>query len=516
MVDGSIDTSHIGALQVTTAKIAADAVTAAKLADDAVVTANIVDANVTSAKMAANSIDSASYVDGSIDNEHIADNAIDSEHYADGSIDNAHIADDAIDSEHYADGSIDTAHIGATQVTGAKLNNDVISAQTALGATPADTDELLVSDAGVLKRVDYSYIKGITAANFRPSAKPLVINGNFGVWQRGTAATTISGGFFLADRFKHEEGTDGTATLERSTNVPASEGFPYSQLMKCTGTDSSLASNQQLYIHYRMEGQDLQHLKWGLADGEYLTVAFWCRSNQTGTHTLALRKLDNTSYNYPIEYTISSADTWEKKVIAFPPLTNSNAGGAIANDNGDGLELVWQLASGSSYQGTADQWTATNQGAVTTSSAVNFMSSTSNEFYITGVQAEIGNFTSATIPPFQHESYGDNLLRCQRYYQLQDALNGARSTSTSVAFIYKFTGEMRAIPSGTVTAALQVSNNVDADYTQATPGVTMYSGRVSTRGALSQATFPTLADPVGRMYNTHPVVSGSIALNAEL
>jgi len=45
-------------------------------------------------------------------------------------------------------------------VTAAKLNDTVISGQTALGAEPADTDEFLVSDAGVLKRVDYSYIKG--------------------------------------------------------------------------------------------------------------------------------------------------------------------------------------------------------------------------------------------------------------------------------------------------------------------------------------------------------------------
>ena len=73
----------------------------------------------------------------------------------------AKIADDAINSEHYTDGSIDTAHIAATQVTGAKLNNDVISAQTALTAEPADTDEFLVSDAGTLKRIDYSLIKPI-------------------------------------------------------------------------------------------------------------------------------------------------------------------------------------------------------------------------------------------------------------------------------------------------------------------------------------------------------------------
>ena len=57
------------------------------------------------------------------------------------------------------DGSVATAKIAATAVTGAKLNTDVISAQTALAAEPADTDEFLVSDAGVLKRIDYSLIK---------------------------------------------------------------------------------------------------------------------------------------------------------------------------------------------------------------------------------------------------------------------------------------------------------------------------------------------------------------------
>ena len=59
-----------------------------------------------------------------------------------------------------ASNSVTTAMLQANAVTGAKLNTDVISAQTALGAEPADTDEFIVSDAGTLKRVDYSYIKG--------------------------------------------------------------------------------------------------------------------------------------------------------------------------------------------------------------------------------------------------------------------------------------------------------------------------------------------------------------------
>ena len=58
-------------------------------------------------------------------------------------------------------------------VTAAKLNDDIISGQTALASEPADTDEFLVSDAGTLKRIDYSLIKGggITEADmFRLTA----------------------------------------------------------------------------------------------------------------------------------------------------------------------------------------------------------------------------------------------------------------------------------------------------------------------------------------------------------
>jgi len=67
----------------------------------------------------------------------------------------------SVDSDAYVDGSIDTAHIDALQVTGAKLNTDVISAQTELAAEPADADEFMVSDGGVLKRIDYSLIKAV-------------------------------------------------------------------------------------------------------------------------------------------------------------------------------------------------------------------------------------------------------------------------------------------------------------------------------------------------------------------
>ena len=67
---------------------------------------------------------------------------------------------DALNLGTPSDGTVATAKIAANAVTAAKFNADVISGQTALTSAPADTDEFLVSDAGVLKRIDYSLIKG--------------------------------------------------------------------------------------------------------------------------------------------------------------------------------------------------------------------------------------------------------------------------------------------------------------------------------------------------------------------
>jgi hypothetical protein len=61
-------------------------------------------------------------------------------------------------------GSVGASQLASDAVTSAKLNDDIISGQTELAAEPADTDEFLVSDAGTLKRIDYSLIKSSAGA----------------------------------------------------------------------------------------------------------------------------------------------------------------------------------------------------------------------------------------------------------------------------------------------------------------------------------------------------------------
>ena len=123
-------------------------------------------------------------------------------------IDFVQILGNVLDLGQPSDDTVKTASLQANSVTGAKLNTDVISAQTALGAEPADTDEFLVSDAGVLKRVDYSYIKGggITmvdqwrqTSNLAGSVEPITANlernDTAGYGSLGSAMTVSSGVF---------------------------------------------------------------------------------------------------------------------------------------------------------------------------------------------------------------------------------------------------------------------------------------------------------------------------------
>jgi hypothetical protein len=100
-------------------------------------------------------------------------------------IDFIQILGDVLDLGVPSDATVTTAKIGANAVTAAKLNNDIISGSTELASEPADTDEFLVSDAGTLKRIDYSHIKAspglikISRTDISSSPSTVAFNGVF-------------------------------------------------------------------------------------------------------------------------------------------------------------------------------------------------------------------------------------------------------------------------------------------------------------------------------------------------
>jgi len=247
------------------------------------------------------------------------------------------------------------------------------------------------------------------------SNRNVIINGAMQCWQRATAATTTANGYSTVDRWKHFESGAGAYTTEQSTDHPTGTG--YSLKFQVTTADTSIAAGEYAFTETNLEGQNLQQLQYGTSTAKDVTVSFWVKSNKTGIYCVALYKHAGagTAYMYRKEYTISAANTWEKKVVTISPTAGSTAlitasAGAVPNSNAMGLSLVFGLAWGSNYHGTDNTWqTGSGYG---TSNQVNWMDSTSNNFYLAEVQLEAG--TEAT--PFEHRSFGDELQACQRYF----------------------------------------------------------------------------------------------------
>ncbi len=278
------------------------------------------------------------------------------------------------------------------------------------------------------------------------SSRNFIINGDFQIWQRTTAATAANNDYATVDMWAFGESTDGAYTSEQSTDTPTGTG--YSVKAQVTTADTSIAAAQYAYIYTHVEAQNLQSLQYGTSSAKTLTVSFFVKSNKTGTYTFAIYKQDSTSYIIPIEYTISSANTWEKKTITISPTAGSTSfitasAGAIANDNGLGFQIGFGLAWGSNFHGTNNTWSS-NSNHYGTSNQVNWMDSTSNNFYLSQVQLEIGD--AAT--PFEHEDYGITLARCGRYYQKWADVNwilGVEGTRNS-KLPFQFSTLMRANP----------------------------------------------------------------------
>jgi len=288
--------------------------------------------------------------------------------------------------------------------------------------------------------------------------KNVLINGDMSIAQRGTSFSSISSGngTYPVDRFRNNMDGAGTWTISQSTTVPTGQGFAKSVKYDCTTADGSLAAGDFLILQQLMEGQNLQSLKKGTSSAESTTVSFWVRSNKTGTYISELYDEDNTR-NISKTYTISSADTWEKKTITF----DGDTSGALNNDNGASLTLNFWLAAGSTYSsGTLNTSWNSNTNANRAVGQVNLADNTSNEWYVTGVQLETG--TSAS--DFEFLPTDVNTTRCQRYFQKSYNLDVAPGTATdngvqwvggssdsgnNVSFLPSFKTTMRAAPTVT-------------------------------------------------------------------
>ncbi len=355
---------------------------------------------------------------------------------------------------------------------------------------------------------------GLETSTNQPNFRNIVINGDMSIAQRATSASSItSASYNTVDRWQNYISSLGTWTVSQSTTVPTGQGFATSLKYDCTTADASPASNDVNVLITKFEGQNLQYLKKGTSSAKSTTVSFFVRSNKTGTYTCELYDNDNTRF-VSKTYSISSADTWEKKTITF----DGDTTGALDNDNAESLNLHFWLGAGSDFTGGTfnnGTWSTTTNTRVS-SSQVNLADSTSNEWYVTGVQLEAG--TSAS--DFEFLPVDANLLRCQRYFQKIEKESSntvltvlqAYGSETAIGCLPAIT-KFRALPSLSTTGTFNCWTAPATD--NAIGSIALYSAATTQNGFIfTRSSQGSLS--AGNATGLHTQSTATISFDAEL
>ncbi len=288
------------------------------------------------------------------------------------------------------------------------------------------------------------------------SNRNLIINGAMQVAQRGTSANTSGSGQYKAtDRFAwFQENTDQViATVSQDTNAP--DGFSNSHKIVISTAETTLDSDEIAGVYQPIEGQNLQHLKFGTSNAKSLTLSFWVKSTETGTYAVLFYLADGTARGITKNYTINTANTWEYKTITI----DGDTSGTIDNNNDLGMGVYWVMSSGSG-RGTVDgsSWRNYDANQFGYGHTADVLTDSSATWQITGVQLELGE--QAT--PFEHRSYGDELARCQRYYGKYYLNKGSEymtnGANISLSSNFSFPTTMRATPTSSHVQNINASN----------------------------------------------------------
>jgi hypothetical protein len=258
--------------------------------------------------------------------------------------------------------------------------------------------------------------------------KNRIINGAMVIDQRnaGAAVTINNTGAiqYSVDRlYGYGQSTDGVFTLQQDSDVPSGQGFRNSLKAVVTTADASIGATQLYQIGQRIEGFNVADLGLGTASASTMTLSFWVRSSLTGTFGGSFMN-GGQNRSYPYSYTISAANTWEKKTITL----TGDTSGTWLTTNGTGLEVIWGLGVGSTYLSTANAWAGSYLSGVTGQTQV--IATSGATLYITGVQLEKGS----TATSFDYRPYSTELALCQRYYEKSYNIDVAAGASTVVGY----------------------------------------------------------------------------------
>lgn len=276
---------------------------------------------------------------------------------------------------------------------------------------------------------DYSYGFGGGSYGY----KNKIINGDFNIWQRGVSFTGLTAAStYVADRWRLDR-TIGTWTAERSSTGSnfKVDGVGAACLRLTVTSQATPASADKNSIGQTIEGLDVETFAMGSLFGGNISLSFWVNSSIAGTYSGCIQNGGAPSWrSFVFTFQVGAANSWEKKTIVIP----TDQGGTVnwAVDRNAGLSVLFDLGSGSNFEGAINTWLSTN--TIRASGTVRLVSTVGAVFQISKIQLEQGN--KAT--PFESIGAALELLRCQRFYQKsydQDIYPGATSaTAGSVVF----------------------------------------------------------------------------------
>ena len=236
-----------------------------------------------------------------------------------------------------------------------------------------------------------------------------VINGGMVINQRASSYTS-TGAEYTIDRFAHAIGSAFTFDTTTTQDSSTPDGFVKSLKITPDSTQTPTGSHNGV-IRQVFEGQDFQDLAFGTSSAKSVTLSFYAKSasqNNGHQYGVQLRCRDGSTTQY-VNQAFTVTSSWQRFTMTFV----GNTGSVIRNDNQTGFEICFHLASGpDDIVSAKSTWTLSSAFQTVTGQS-NFMDNTSNEFYLTGVQLEVGD----TATSFEHRSFGEELRRCERYFE---------------------------------------------------------------------------------------------------
>ena len=397
--------------------------------------------------------------------------------------------------------------IPAGQLTGtvADARLTTVSSSKLSGALPA-------LDGSALTGINTAFGSGtsvntsgiITATAFVPtqgqlSNRNIIINGGCLVAQRGSSSTTTSG-YNVVDRFFTTASNFDQLAATISQDSESPDGFAKSLKWATTTPETTVDSNESLYIGYKFEGQDLQQLNYGGSSATEFTISFYVKTSITGTYSLTIfRDEPGTDRICTRTYTVPDTN-WHRYTFTVAGDTSR----VIQNDNSSRMRLMFHIAAGSDYtSSTSSTWVNYGSSYFAGGHATNGVVTTDNAtFYLTGVQLEVGPVAT----PFEHRSYQDELMRCYRYFYAHSGQGVNGSTPNPAPDTNINNCSCQATTSVSYNIPLPVPMRVVPTLYSTVTGSTRY--RVNSAGAnTNSGSNPT----INTVLSTHNMVSGAVA-----